>query len=63
MKASGEFEIGDRALYRGNFDRAKPQRCTITGIDEKDGRLAYECRLDNGEEHRGYVDQFSFARR
>jgi hypothetical protein len=50
---------GDTAYYRGGFGGGSPKRCTILGIDEKDGKKVYDCRLDNGEERWGYADQFS----
>lgn len=53
-----QFMVGERALYAaiGGFENPVP--CTIESELEKDGRRAYGCKLDNGEQRWGYADQF-----
>jgi hypothetical protein len=45
-----EFKVGDTATYRSNFGAGPSVRCTIVGIDEKDGKKIYDCRLLSGPE-------------
>lgn len=52
------FDVGTRVFYSGAWGSRVPQLATITGYGEKNGRLVYDCRLDNGACHWGYANQF-----
>ena len=53
------FKVGDAAWYRGTWGHDAPILCTIVGVGEHHGRLAYDCRMGDGSDRWGYAEQFT----
>lgn len=53
------FIESDKVFYRGAFGRDQAKPATIVGIGQKNGRLVYDVRLDDGGECWGYADQIT----
>ena len=49
-----KFELGQEAMYKGNWGRAKAVKVTITGIGIHKGKRVY----DTDDNHFGYEYQF-----